>query len=361
MEKQLFIGIMSGSSLDGVDAVLADFSSPMPQILARAFVPYSDDICAEILSLQNVGNDEWARARALGETLTKLYAQLANELAKDHRDQIRAIGVHGQTLRHEPQRAWSWQLNAPALLAELTNLDVVCDFRSRDLAAGGCGAPLVPRFHQALFSHETEARVLLNLGGIANISRLDPNLELIGFDTGPANILLDTWIFTNHGKRFDEAGAWAKSGKVLPSLLDKMLADPYFSQPVPKSTGRDHFNLGWILRQGAASFAPQDVQATLLAMTVESVARAIEEFAPKTQALFLCGGGAKNTALCEALAARLPHIRQQSTLELGFDAQDMEALAFAWLAWAFFARVPGNAPSVTGARGERVLGALYPA
>lgn len=361
MEKNLFVGIMSGSSLDGVDAVLADFSGEQPRILARDFVPYSDEIRMDILELQNVGKDEWARARALGDRLTALYAHVANGVAAGRREHIRAIGVHGQTLRHEPHRGWSWQLNSPALLAELTQMDVVCDFRARDLAAGGCGAPIVPRFHQAIFSHESEARVLLNLGGIANISRLDPQQELLGFDTGPANILLDTWIFTNRGARLDEGGTWAKSGKVLPNLLEKFLADPYFAQPAPKSTGRDYFNLTWILRHGAASFAPQDVQATLLALTVESVARAIEDTAANTQALFLCGGGAHNTALCEAFAERLPHIRQQSTLELGFAAQDMEALAFAWLAWAFFAGVAGNAPSVTGARGERILGAHYPA
>lgn len=367
MTQGFYLGLMSGTSLDGVDAVLADLSAAQPRVLACASLPYADALRAEILALQPVGDNELDRAARLAQQLARLYAevcQLALAQAGVSAAQVVAVGCHGQTVRHAPQAGYTVQLADLALLAELTGIDVVGDFRRRDLAAGGQGAPLVPAAHQAWFGDAHEARVVLNLGGIGNLTRLDPALPVIGFDTGPGNMLMDAWIaHCQPGARFDAGGAWAASGRCVPALLADCLADPYFAAPPPKSTGRELFSLDWLHARLAAhpGLAAADVQRTLLQLTVSSAAQAIARHAPATRALYVCGGGALNPLLMAELAAALPHCRVSATDALGVPAMQVEALAFAWLAQRFMQRLPGNLPAVTGAVGGRVLGALYPA
>lgn len=363
----LYLGLMSGTSLDGVDAVLADLSATQPRVLASASLPYSDALRADILALQPVGNNELDRAARLALVLARLYAevcQLALAQAGVCATQVAAVGCHGQTVRHAPQAGYTVQLADLALLAELTGIDVVGDFRRRDLAADGQGAPLVPAAHQAWFGDSDEARVVLNLGGIGNLTRLDPAQPVIGFDTGPGNMLMDAWIaHCQPGARFDADGAWAASGRCVPALLAECLADPYFAAPPPKSTGRELFSLDWLRARLAAhpGLAAADVQRTLLQLTVASVADAMRRHAPASRALYVCGGGARNPLLMAELATALPHCQVSATDALGVPAMQVEALAFAWLAQRFVQRLPGNLPAVTGAAGERVLGALYPA
>jgi anhydro-N-acetylmuramic acid kinase len=250
----------------------------------------------------------------------------------------------------------------PALLAELTGIDVIADFRRRDLAAGGQGAPLVPAFHQAVFGSETQTRVVANIGGISNISVLRPDGSASGYDTGPGNMLIDGWIHAHRGQRYDAAGEWAASGTVMPDLLDALLSEPYLALPAPKSTGRDLFNAEWLARHlhHFAEAAPADVQATLTALTARTLADAIRRDAADAEVVYVCGGGAMNTQLMRLLQAQLA-CPVSETSALGVSPQHVEALAFAWLAERFCKRLPGNLPSVTGARGLRVLGALYPA
>lgn len=367
-----YIGLMSGTSLDGVDAVLVDFVGPTPKIIQSAFTCFPETLRTELLSLQTPnGDNELARSMLAANALADLYAQLVQDLLKLARlrpEQIRAIGAHGQTLRHQPELGYSVQLNAPARLAELTGISVIADFRSRDIAAGGEGAPLVPAFHAAMLHHEHKHRAVLNLGGMSNLSMLPArhsSLPVFGFDCGPANILLDTWAQKHLGKSFDLDGQWAASGEVNADLLEWLLHEPYFSKAPPKSTGRDLFNLTWLEEQLALSTASAlshaDVQATLLMLTVETVANALDQHMPNCQQVFVCGGGAHNTYLMQRLGRRLPHIQWQTTDEVGIPAQSMEALAFAWLAWRHIQRLPGSLPAVTGAKEARILGAYYPA
>jgi len=359
----LVVGLMSGTSLDGVDAVLVDFSERPPRTLATHWLPYPDDIRREAQRLQGAGPDEIHRAAQLANALARCYAEAvraALSVAGVAAAQVSAIGCHGQTIRHQPAAGYTVQLNNPALLAELSGIAVVADFRSRDIAAGGQGAPLVPAFHAAVFGDPGQHRVILNLGGIANLTDLNPGQPVRGFDCGPGNLLMDAWIERHQGRRYDDGGQWADRGQVLQDLLQRLLADPFFAADPPKSCGRDEFNSTWLDRQLAGNERAEDVQATLLALTAVTVSAAIGRWCGKPQAVFVCGGGARNQALMARLQEHLPDCRVAGTDFLGQPADWVEAMAFAWLAWRTLRGEPGNLADVTGARGPRILGAIYP-
>jgi len=378
MNTAIYIGLMSGTSLDGVDGVIVaipdDYAGGQLVLPASAYIPFPDPLYADLLALQLPGENEIEREAAASNTLAQIYADcVARLLAQSGiaASSIRAIGVHGQTVRHRPDMHFTRQAHNPALLAELTGIDVIADFRSRDIAAGGQGAPLVPAFHHAVFGVAREERVVLNIGGIANISILHADGGVTGFDTGPGNLLMNAWIARHRGVPYDENGAWAASGQVCDELLGRMLAEPYLILPPPKSTGRDLFNLDWLGDRLAdlpatARLKPEDVQATLTAFTAETITAAIaNNVAGGLQAVYICGGGAYNThlmsLLSHALRERFSSFTLATTDVLGISPMHVEALAFAWLAHRFCMRKTGNLPTVTGAIGERVLGALYPA
>ena len=366
-ESFICIGIMSGTSLDGADAVAADFSSPVPVIRGRAHEPFSPELRAELLSLCAPGENEIERSGAASVKLAQCYAKAVESLlasSRIPREEIRAVGAHGQTIRHCPDQHFSIQLNYPALLAELTGIDVVADFRSADLAAGGQGAPLVPAFHARAFRSDT-FRVIANIGGIANLTILPPvssGAPVAGFDCGPGNMLMDAWIWRQAGKPYDKDAEWARAGKVILPLLQNMLSDPYFSQPAPKSTGREYFNYGWLERhlRHFPGVDPRDVQATLAELTAVTISEQVL-LSGGCERLMVCGGGSRNPLLMARLAALLPGTEVTTTDAVGISGDDMEALAFAWLAWRTLAGLPGNLPSVTGASQETVLGAIFPA
>jgi len=360
----LVVGLMSGTSLDGVDAVLVDFSDSPPRSLATCWLPYSTTIREQSLLLQAARHDEIHSAALLANELARCYAEAVRQLlAKAGKDaaQVTAIGCHGQTIRHQPAAGYSVQLNNSALLAELTGIPVVADFRSRDIAAGGQGAPLVPAFHASVFGDSGRHRVILNIGGIANLTDLNPGNPVRGFDCGPGNLLLDAWVERHKGLRYDDAGNWASQGQPLPELLHSLLADAFFAASPPKSCGRDEFNLPWLEDHLAGSERPEDVQASLLELTSLSATQAIARWCGKPEELFVCGGGARNLALMASLQRQLPDCRVASTDSLGQPADWVEAVAFAWLAWRTLHGEPGNLPEVTGARGPRILGTIYPA
>ncbi len=367
----LFVGCMSGTSLDGVDAVLAHFDRARPaRVIGHAWQPYPDALRAELLALNSRGEDELHRASLAANAVARAYASVVEQLLEEtgtQRHTLVAIGAHGQTVRHRPQAfdgcGYTVQLLNGALLAELAGADVVCDFRSRDVAAGGQGAPLVPAFHRAVFGEAATHVAVLNVGGIANLTLLRPGGEVLGFDTGPGNLLMDLWVERHQGTRFDAEGAWARSGQVQPALLEAMQAEPYFGQRAPKSTGRDLFDAAWLdtaLAHAQPGTRPQDVQATLAELTAWAVLDALEHHAPGTGRLLVCGGGARNGHLMARLRGGLPGIPVEPTDACGVPADQVEALAFAWLAAAFVDRHAGNLPAVTGANGLRVLGALHP-
>ncbi|MCK9380015.1 MAG: anhydro-N-acetylmuramic acid kinase [Sulfuritalea sp.] len=359
----LVAGLMSGTSLDGVDAALVDFSAGQPRTLATFWLPYPATIRQQALQLQAAQHDEIHSAALLANELARSYAEAVRQvLASAGVDaaQVAAIGCHGQTIRHRPAAGYSVQLNNPALLAELAGITVVADFRSRDIAAGGQGAPLVPAFHAAAFGDPERHRAILNVGGIANLTDLNPGQPVRGFDCGPGNLLMDAWIEHHQGLRYDEAGNWARQGSVLPELLHGLLKDAFFSTSPPKSCGRDEFNTSWLARRLAGSERPENVQATLLELTAVSATQAIGRWCGSPRELFVCGGGARNQALMARLQHHLPNCRVASTDSLGQPADWVEAVAFAWLAWRTLHGEPGNLAEVTGARGPRVLGAIYP-
>lgn len=368
---QRCIGLMSGTSLDGVDGVLAAFSDDGPiRTLATAYLPFPADLRAELLALQAPSANELEREALAANLLARRYADcVAGLLESAGMDPaaVAAVGVHGQTIRHRPDLGYTRQTNNPALLAELTGIDVVADFRSRDIAAGGQGAPLVPAFHQAVFGTAGECRVVANIGGIGNISILgQDDGQVTGFDTGPGNVLMDAWIQRHLGQAYDADGAWAAGGQVLVPLLDTLLGEPFLALPPPKSTGRDLFHADWLEQKLAAFRSAEaiDVQATLSAFTAATLAEAVARHAPRAQAVYVCGGGAYNGHLMrqlrQALAQRGLPVPVESTGVLGVEPNHVEALAFAWLAKRFCDGLPGNLPAVTGAKGLRILGALYP-
>ena len=359
---ELFVGLMSGTSLDGVDAVLADFSTT-PHLLASHGAAIPVELRAKLLALNEPAFDDLTVAQDASVALAHLYAETTQTLleqANVRASEVRAIGCHGQTVRHRPERGYSLQLNQPSLIAELCGIDVAADFRNRDIAAGGQGAPLVPAFHQEVLGSAEESRVVLNLGGIANLTRLYPGEPVSGFDTGPANMLLDAWIEAHMGKTFDDNGQWAASGTIQQGLLSRLLAHPFFALQPPKSCGREEFSIGWVQSLLAGNESPADVQATLMELTTCSIARAIHAHSPAPSRLLVCGGGSRNGFLMQRLAHHLPQPHIAPTDSLGVPSAWLEAFAFAWLAYKLVHREPANLPAVTGARGLRVLGALYP-
>jgi anhydro-N-acetylmuramic acid kinase len=367
---EYFIGLMSGTSLDGVDGVLADFSTTSPKVLAHASRPFPAGLRSELLALNTTGEDELQRAALAGNALVRVYSHVVTELLAGTRipaSSVAAIGAHGQTVRHRPQEfdgtGFTLQLNQPALLAELSGIDVVADFRSRDVAAGGQGAPLAPFFHQALFAEPGKAVGVLNIGGISNITLLRADGSMLGFDCGPGNALMDAWVHQHQGKDYDGEGRWAASGQVLPELLQRLRAEPYFGRMPPKSTGRDLFNRPWLESrlQGFGSAAPQDVQATLAELTAAACAADVLRHEPRLGRLIVCGGGALNTHLMERMQALLPNATVHSSAEAGLPPLQVEATAFAWLARKTVRREKLELQSTTGARGARVLGCVYPA
>ncbi len=374
--SRLYIGLMTGTSMDGVDGVLVaipdNYTGGVLSLMAAAHIPFGEDLRRLLMSLQQSSDNEIEREALAADDLADIYARCVFRLLKDANVSpgfITAIGVHGQTIRHRPELGYTRQTNNPSLLAELTGIDVIADFRSRDLAAGGQGAPLVPAFHRALFGNNAKSYVVVNIGGIANISILGQDGKTIGFDTGPGNVLLDTWIAKNQNRLYDENGNWAKSGKPDDKLLAIMLQEPFLSLPPPKSTGRDLFNEDWLAKNlfAAAEFAflkPEDIQATLTVFTATTIADAIARHAPAADNVFICGGGARNAYLLglfeTALKQSVPHAEVVTSEVAGIDPTHIEGLAFAWLAHRFTNRLPGNLPEVTGAHGLRILGALYP-
>jgi anhydro-N-acetylmuramic acid kinase len=360
--RDLYIGLMSGTSLDGVDAVLADFSQRNFKVVGHAHISFEAALRDALLALVVSGYDEIERSGRLGRVLAERYAQAAALVlsrtgiaAAD----VQAIGCHGQTVRHRPGEGFTLQIGNPALLAELTGIRVVADFRSRDLAAGGQGAPLVPAFHAVAFGDPAEDRAIVNIGGIANITLLPRSSPVLGFDTGPGNCLMDLWAQRHIGQPIDAGGAWAAGAASLPALLARMLDEPYFRQPPPKSSGRELFGAGWLAGFLDGSENAQSVQSTLLDLTVESISRAIGSAA--VARLIVCGGGACNVELLRRLGDRLAPCVVETSAAHGLEAEQVESMAFAWLAQRAIEGKTGNLPAVTGARGPRVLGAIYPA
>jgi anhydro-N-acetylmuramic acid kinase len=393
---EFYIGLMSGTSLDGVDGVLVQFPANPDtgtlKVLHHASRPFPAPLRQTFLDLNSAGANELHRSALAGNALALVYAQVVADLLQQsgcNAFQIKAIGAHGQTVRHRPQEfagelaglcgaptatshtastGYTLQLNNPALLAELTGIDVVADFRNRDLAAGGQGAPLVPAFHQAVFGNPESAVAVLNIGGIANVTLLGPHSgqpeqSILGFDCGPGNALMDYWCQKHLGKPFDDAGQWAASGEVQPDLLAVLLSEPYFSKPPPKSTGRDLFNPAWLDTKLTAfgHVNPAKVQTTLLELTAKACATSTGSYQNNSKILMVCGGGALNTHLMTRLRAALPGLQVESTAAFGLPPLQVEAAAFAWLARKCVQRETGSLPKVTGAQGARILGGIYPA
>ncbi len=361
-----YIGLISGTSMDGIDAVLADIDKDALRIRASLVHAYPPELKLQLRAAvdrpQACGLDQLgALDRRVGECFRDAALAVISECGIDPAD-IAAIGSHGQTLRHQPlgDQAFSLQIGDAATIAEGTGITTVSDFRRADIAAGGQGAPLVPPFHAWLFGSGTTHRVVLNLGGIANITVLPgDNAAVSGFDTGPGNTLLDAWISRQRSLPYDRDGQWAASGKVIGRLLDALLADPYFESRPPKSTGLEHFNLDRLRDLHADSEKPVDVQATLSELTAATVSKAIVEHAPLTDEVYVCGGGVHNEDLLSRLKTRLPGKAVKSTSELGLDPDWVEAAAFAWLAMRTTKQQAGNLPSVTGASHKKILGAIH--
>ncbi|MDP3088436.1 MAG: anhydro-N-acetylmuramic acid kinase [Methylotenera sp.] len=377
MAGALFIGLMSGTSLDGVDVALVDFShvdsdTLHPCVLDTYFQAYPSALRRQILALQHPTDNELEVTALMGNMLAKLYAEAVNHLLKKAKfspDKITAIGCHGQTIRHQPGVkdgiGFTLQIGNAALLSELTGITVVSDFRSRDIAAGGQGAPLVPAFHQAVFASKQETRAIINIGGIANITYLSKdnnseNYDVIGFDAGPGNMLLDAWIKHHMNLDFDADGAWASTGQVIAPLLCAMLAEPFFALKPPKSTGRDLFNDAWLNQKLlGTNYQPHDVARTLVELSAKTIYDALLIGCGELDSAYLCGGGARNILLRNRLEAMLTHTKLQTTDTLGIGIDWVEAIAFAWLARQCLLHKTSNLPQVTGARGQRILGAIY--
>ena len=373
--QQLYIGMMSGTSMDGIDGVLCSINHlGQSEILVHTSSEYTPELKQVLQELQQpIDNEIHIEALAANRVAQEyaLVIQRILRLAKIGASSVVAIGAHGQTIRHQPkvsnQFGYSKQCLNGSLLAELTNIDVVNDFRSRDIAASGQGAPLVPAFHQIQFGSNRHAKAILNLGGIANLTLLNPGQPVLGFDTGPGNTLLDQWIAHHQAVNYDQHGLWARSGNLAPKLLDCFLDESYFQCDIPKSTGRDLFNFSWLQSKLSVydhPISPEDVQASLVELTVQSIAEHLLKYLPECRELIICGGGTRNTFLIErltlAIQHHLPNNLVISSEEIGLDPQTIEAIAFAWLAWSFVRRKPSNIPSVTGALGPRVLGTLHP-
>jgi len=358
--------------MDALDAALVEFNGgAQPRLLAAQSTALPPPLRSALQALSTPGPNELDCAATLDATLARLAAEAVRDLLSQTRlppEQIRAIGSHGQTIRHMPRgpEPYTLQICNPSLLAELTGIATVADFRRRDMAAGGQGAPLAPAFHAAFFTHPAENRVAVNIGGMANITVLPAGMKapVSGFDTGPGNVLLDAWTQRHLGEPVDQDGRWGAGGRVIDTLLAVCLSDDYFALPPPKSTGREYFNSAWLERklvEWGGTAVPQDVQATLAALTAQSIAQAIRHHAENAQRLLVCGGGVHNQALLAGLQQHLPGVPVESTAQHGVDPDYLEAIGFAWLAKRTLEGLPGNLPTVTGASGWRVLGGIYPA
>ena len=368
----LYLGLMSGTSADGIDAALVRFEGEgralRCQLVHGRTFAWDEATRTRLVALgQGADTVSLDALGALDATVALAFADAALALLQDAgvpRGRVRAIGSHGQTIRHRPQAdpPFTWQLGDGNVIAERSGIDTVADFRRRDVAAGGQGAPLMPAFHAALLGSPQEDRAVLNLGGIANFTLLPVGGEVRGFDTGPANALMDAWCERHTGRAYDADGAFAASGQVDAALLARLLADPWFALPPPKSTGREHFHLDWLqARMGETVLPPADVQATLLDLTARTVADALQMTQPDTRRVLVCGGGVRNAVLMARLAAYLPQAIVESTAMHGLEPDYVEAMGFAWLARETLAGRPGNLPAVTGASGRRILGTVFPA
>ncbi|MBI1773505.1 MAG: anhydro-N-acetylmuramic acid kinase [Burkholderiales bacterium] len=371
---QIYIGMMSGTSLDGVDGVMVRLPDPADeadagmQIMATAYIPFDAGLRQQAMRLQQASENELHHEAMLANDLARTYAACVTKLQAAAEGQtVHAIGAHGQTIRHRPELGYTRQTINPSLLAELTGIDVIADFRSRDVAAGGQGAPLVPAFHRAVFGRAGISSVVANIGGISNISVLAADGSTLGFDTGPGNVLMDAWVLQHQGKTYDANGDWAAQGTVIANLLSGLMDETYLQMSPPKSTGRDLFHPAWLQGklQGFETARPVDVQATLCEFTALTLSNDIARHAADAAHVYVCGGGAFNRQLMQRLQALLAAQScaaiVSSTDVLGVAPEQVEALAFAWLAQRFCLRLPGNLPDVTGAAGGRILGALYPA
>lgn len=364
MSHTYFIGVMSGTSADGIDAVLISSADGHGVLTLGHHRTMPQALRDEILAFRQPRDNELHRLAVLDRQLAHEYAVAIETLlaeANVNAAQVTAIGSHGQTLRHQPygEHPYTVQIGDPNRLAELTGVTVVADFRRRDMAAGGQGAPLVPAFHRARLTDAGVTTAVINIGGIANVTLVSAEGAVSGWDTGPGNTLLDGWITQHKGDLYDNEGSWAATGQVLDPLLGALLSDPYFSQPNPKSTGPEYFHLDWLNQSLRGGEAPEDVQRTLLELTVTSICDALSN--ESLQVVRLCGGGAYNTLLRHRLAESMPSVQVTTTADIGVDPQWVEAWAFAWLAEQTLAGLPGNVPTVTGAADDRVLGGIYSA
>ncbi|WP_432471055.1 anhydro-N-acetylmuramic acid kinase [Amphritea sp. HPY] len=366
MSAPVYIGLMSGTSLDSIDAVAVRFE-PGFELIASHSEPIPAAIDRRIHSMLNAGENEIERLGRLDLELGALFAKAVLKLLDNSgikANEVAAIGSHGQTIRHRPEAGFTMQIGDPNVIAELTGITTVADFRRRDMAAGGQGAPLVPAFHDALFRSKEHNRVLVNIGGMANLTILeaDQNKPVLGYDTGPGNVLMDSWIQLHHQSSYDCDGQWAASGQVIPALLEDMLVLPFFSEQPPKSTGREQFNNLWVrqmVRKLDSEPLAVDVQATLLDLTAISITEAINNHNLDQPVIYLCGGGSHNARLKNQLSFLLKPWQVSTTADLGLDPDWVEAAAFAWLAYRSINRQSGNVPEVTGAKGFRPLGAIY--
>ncbi|WP_045855537.1 anhydro-N-acetylmuramic acid kinase [Teredinibacter purpureus] len=368
--KRLFIGLMSGTSVDSIDAALVEFSDNTLRLHGTVGISFEDRTRQKIFDLTRPGANEIDRMGALDKQMGILFARAVNQLLAETgytASDITAIGSHGQTIRHRPRSAgtpdqFTLQIGDPSTITQLTGITTVADFRRRDMAAGGQGAPLAPTFHKEMFSSSTESRCILNIGGMSNVTYLSKEGNVVGFDTGPGNVLMDAWISSFGSHSFDKSGGWAAEGTVNQELLDKLLSHSFFRMPAPKSTGREDFDLSWVtsaVEQTITPFTPQDVQATLTELTAVTIANALTETCEHGTHIFVCGGGAHNTHLFERLTTLLPQFKLDTTEALNLHPDWVEAVAFAWLAMRTLDRKPGNIPAVTGASNTLILGGVY--
>ena len=355
---------MSGTSLDGADAALVDFAAESPRTIAFATVPYSTGLRERVLALCAPGQDSVDLAARVAMELASVYSQCVHAVLAAGGaapERVAAIGCHGQTIRHRPAHGYTVQLNDPARLAELTGIEVVADFRSRDMASGGQGAPLVPAFHESVFRHPTRGRAIVNIGGISNVTWLPPGGRTLGFDCGPGNVLLDGWAARHLGMPFDKDGTWAASGTPRPALLERLLSEPFLALPPPKSTGRELFHMDWLDDHLPDAIDAADVQSTLAEFTARAIVGAIDRFCTSVDEIYLAGGGARNPELVRRITALAKGRAVAPTDALGVPTGHVESMAFAWLAMKCVRREPIDLTAITGARAPRILGAIYPA